>query len=83
MASASAASNPRLGLPSRSDHLANRSWRGSTLPYQPVYGKDGRELLWYLVRMPNGSWMQPNAGLWMTFNFHGAERLSEISAGQD
>jgi hypothetical protein len=53
------------------------------LPYQPVYGKDGREFLWYLVRMPNGSWMRPNAGLWMTFSFDAAERLSEISAGQD
>jgi hypothetical protein len=33
--------------------------------------------------MPNGSWMWPNAGLWMTFTFDDAERLSEISAGQD
>ena len=53
------------------------------LPYEPVYDKSGKSFRWYLVRMPNGSWMKPNADLWMTFEFNSAERLDDISASED
>jgi hypothetical protein len=52
------------------------------LPYEPVYGKAG-QFIWYLVRMPNGSRMRPNARLWMQFSFDAGGRLALIGAGQD
>ena len=76
-------SEARSALPVGSSRGQVVAWLDArALPYHPVYDKAGRKFLWYLVRMPNGSWMQPNAGLWMTFRFE-ADRLSEISAGQD
>jgi hypothetical protein len=76
-------SEARSALPVGSSHEQVVAWLDARgLPYKPVHGKGG-EFLWYLVRMPNGSRMQPNASLWMTFSFDGAERLSEIRAGQD
>lgn len=75
-------SEARSALPVGSSHEQVVAWLDARgLPYKPVDGKGGE--FWYLVRMPNGSWMRPNAGLWMTFRFDDAERLSEISAGQD
>ena len=77
-------SEARSALPVGSSRAQVVAWlEAKGLPYTPVYDKGGESFLWYLVRMPNGSWMRPNAGLWMTFNFHGAERLSEIRAGDD
>jgi hypothetical protein len=52
------------------------------LPYELVHDKVGGGF-WYLVRMQNGSWMWPHAGLWMTFDFDDGKWLSGISAGQD
>lgn len=52
------------------------------LPYRRVHDKVGGGF-WYLVRMPNGSWMRPHDGLWMTFYFDSAGGVSEISGGQD
>jgi hypothetical protein len=77
-------SEARSALPVGSSREQVVAWLDARgLPYEPVYDKGGERFLWYLVRMPNGSWMQPNAGLWMTFNFDAAERLSGVSAGQD
>ncbi len=77
-------SEARSALPVGSSREQVETWLDARgLPYNPVYGKDGKSFLWYLVRKQNGSWMRPNAGLWMTFNFYGAERLSEISVGED
>jgi hypothetical protein len=77
-------SEARTALPVGSSREQVVAWLDARgLPYKAVHDKGGERFLWYLVRMPNGSWMWPNAGLWMTFNFDAAERLSEISAGQD
>ena len=77
-------SEARSALPVGSSREQVAAWLDARgLPYTPVYDKAGESFLWYLVRMPNGSWIRPNAGLWMTFNFHGTERLSEISAEED
>ena len=77
-------SQARSALPVGSTREQVEAWLDyRELPYKPVYDKGGKLFLWYLVRMPNGSWMQPNAGLWMTFDFDAAGRLSEITAGQD
>ena len=76
-------SEARSALPIGSSRAQVVSWLDARgLPYKSVNGKGG-EFLWYLVRMPNASWMEPKAGIWMTFSFHGGERLLEISAGQD
>jgi hypothetical protein len=76
-------SDARSALPVGSSHEQVVAWLDARgLPYEPVRGKAG-EFLWYLVRMPNGSRMQPNARLWMQFSFDAAGRLSKISAGQD
>lgn len=76
-------SEARSALPVGSSREQVVAWLdANALPYQTVYGKD-QEFHWYLVRMPNGSWMWPNARLWMTFNFDASERLSGIRAGRD
>jgi len=76
-------SEARSALPVGSSREQVVAWLDANgLPYKPVHDKGG-EFLWYLVRMQNGSWMRPHAGFWMTFGFDAAERLSEISAGQD
>jgi hypothetical protein len=76
-------SDARSALPVGSSREQVVAWlEARGLPYEPVHDKGG-EFLWYLVRMSNGSWMWPNAGLWMTFEFDDAGRLSKISAGQD
>jgi hypothetical protein len=73
----------RSALPVGSSREQVVAWfdaRGLT--YQTVYGKGG-EFARYLVRKQNGSWMQPDANLWMQFDFDAAERLSRIGAGQN
>lgn len=76
-------SEAQTALPIGSSREQVEAWlEKSGLPYEPVQGKGG-EFLWFLVRMKNGSWMRPHAGLWMTLNFDAAERLTRISAGQD
>lgn len=71
-------------LPVGSSREQVEAWLNANgLPYQPVYSKDGKRLLWYLVRMQNGSWVEPHASLHMTFYFDAAERLSDIAAGRD
>ena len=77
-------SEARSELPAGSSRERVQAWlEGRSLPYEPVYDKSGKSFLWYLVRMPNGSWMRPDAILRMTFYFKGTERLSEISASED
>jgi len=77
-------SEARSALPAGSSREQVVAWLDARgLTYRPVYDKGGETLLWYLVRMQNGSWMRPSASFWMTLNFHGAERLSGISAGED
>ena len=77
-------SEARAALPVGSSREQVAAWLDARrLQYKAVHDKGGERFLWYLVRMPNGSRMRPNAGLWMTFDFDAAERLSEISAGLD
>ena len=77
-------SEARSALPAGSSREQVVAWlEARGLPYEPVYDKSGESFLWYLVRMPNGNWMIPNAILRMTFDFRGSERLSEISASED
>lgn len=73
----------RSALPIGSSHKQVVAWLDARgLPYKPMYDKGRERFICYLVRMPNGCWMWPNRGLWMMFRFE-ANRLSEISAGQD
>ena len=77
-------SEARSALPAGSSREQVVAWlEARGLPYEPVYDKSGKSFRWYLVRMPNGNWMIPNAILRMTFDFRGSERLSEISASED
>ncbi|MGL6075321.1 MAG: hypothetical protein ACRC8S_14280 [Fimbriiglobus sp.] len=77
-------SEAQSALPIGSSREQVEAWLDARgLPYMAVYDKGGESFLWYLVRMPNPSWMRPNAGLSMTFYFHGAGGLSEISARED
>ena len=77
-------SEARAALPLGSSRERVASWlENRGLSWRPVYDKGGQELKWYLVRMENGSWMEPGASFWMTFDFDCEEKLERISAEAD
>ena len=77
-------SEARSALPLGSSREQVASWLETrSLPWHSVYDKGGQELQWYLVRMENGSWMEPGASFWMTFDFDREEKLERINAEAD